>query len=170
MAVINFGILQMAQSLYNAKSNSLILIDEFGRGTTGIEGEALLTAALKYFIQQEMFCPHVLVSSHFQQISTLLPNSRLVSHMKMDYVVEDGLLVFLYKTVEGISTSYAFDVAESVGFDVAIVKRAREIFHSIVNNVEIEPNPNGRNRWLDRNLDETHRDFFSNIKIPEPDD
>lgn len=158
----------MAQSLYNAKSNSLILIDEFGRGTTGIEGEALLTAALKYFIQQEMFCPHVLVSSHFQKMSTL--NSRLVTHMKMDYVVEDDLLVFLYRIVEGVSTSYAFDVAESVGFDEDIVKRAREIFHCLVNNIEINSNPSNRNRWLRKSSDEAQRDFFSDIEIPEPDD
>lgn len=82
-------------------SSSLVLMDEFGRGTTEEEGVSLLVGALKKFLDRGEACPHVLVSTHFQQILTHLPQMSLIQYLKMDHVKEEGRLYFLYKVIEG---------------------------------------------------------------------
>lgn len=128
----------MSQTLYNSKSNTLILMDEFGRGTTGMEGEALHTSVLKYFIQSDM-CPHILVATHFQKLLTKLPQSNLIEYLKTNYTIEENQLVFLYKISQGIATSFAFDVAESHGFYGDHLKRAKEMYDALKSNQKIKP-------------------------------
>ncbi|KAB0802504.1 hypothetical protein PPYR_04690 [Photinus pyralis] len=137
---------QMSQSLHNAKKNSLVLIDEFGRGTTGDDGFALFTGALKSFVEMGDLCPHVVVCTHFQQMSNYLSGSDTVSFLKMDYEKRDSDIVYLYKVVDGISNSFAFDVAKAAGLDENIISRAREFYQllcgdgvSLVDDNQFEP-------------------------------
>jgi DNA mismatch repair protein MSH5 len=71
---------QMSLSLYNSTPNSLVVIDEFGKGTTEIDGLSLLTASLTSFINRGENCPFIIVSTHFRKLPTLLPDSPLVKH------------------------------------------------------------------------------------------
>ncbi|KAK5650830.1 hypothetical protein RI129_001859 [Pyrocoelia pectoralis] len=118
---------QMAQPLHNASSNSLVLIDEFGRSTSDSDGFALFTAALKHFSEKEDLCPHVVVSTHFHQVSRYLLESKIVSFFKMDYEKRHTDVVYLYKVIKGISNSFAFDVATAAGLDTSLISRAREL-------------------------------------------
>lgn len=86
----------------NANSNSLILLDEFGRGTTEEDGMSILGGVLKYFLNSEKGCPHILVSTHFQQMITYLPETPLIECQQMTYTKEDGGIYFLYKLAKGI--------------------------------------------------------------------
>uniref|UniRef100_A0A8R1XXU4 DNA_MISMATCH_REPAIR_2 domain-containing protein n=1 Tax=Onchocerca volvulus TaxID=6282 RepID=A0A8R1XXU4_ONCVO len=74
---------QMAVALRRGTGNSLILIDEFGRGTIMEAGFSLLTSSLNYWIRKgKTDCPHIFAVSHF--------------HSLIDYVVKDvNLLSFL---------------------------------------------------------------------------
>lgn len=76
-------------------------MDEFGRGTTEEEGVSLLVGALRRFLERGKACPHVVVSTHFQQIVTHLPKTDMIQYLKMDHVKEEGSLYFLYKVKEG---------------------------------------------------------------------
>lgn len=49
-------------------SKSLILLDEFGRGTSHLDGIALLASTTNFFIRQGLECPMVLISTHFHEI------------------------------------------------------------------------------------------------------
>ena len=66
---------QMAVALCNATENSLVIIDEFGKGTETVDGMALLCASLKHWLAKDTLCPHMLVASHFHSIvkQKLLP-------------------------------------------------------------------------------------------------
>lgn len=153
----------MSQALHNAKKSSLVILDEFGRGTTGDDGIALLVSALKKFYNQEEFCPHVLVSTHLQQICHYLPQSKLISHMKLDHTMSDSNnLVFLYKVIKGISNSFAFEVAVAAGLEEDIITRAREIYKALFRNA-------GTRSLQNHTLEENDTDLFT-VNIPEPDD
>lgn len=93
---------QMTRALNYAKQNSLILIDEFGRGTTEEDGISILTGVLKYFLTLRQDCPHILVSTHFQQLVEHLPRSSLVGYLKMNFTIENGEIYFLHKITEGM--------------------------------------------------------------------
>lgn len=76
-------------------------MDEFGRGTTEEEGISLLVGAIEKFLERNKDCPHLVVSTHFQQIVTHLPKTSLIQYLKMDHVKEEKDLCFLYKVTEG---------------------------------------------------------------------
>lgn len=76
-------------------------MDEFGRGTTEEDGVSILVGVLKHFYSLGTDCPHILVSTHFQQIISHLPESPLIECQKMDHTKENGVICFLYKISEG---------------------------------------------------------------------
>lgn len=76
-------------------------MDEFGTGTVEEDGVSLLVGALKYFLNLDKDCPHVLVSTHIQQIVSFLPQSQLIQYQKMEHTKQDGEIYFLYKITEG---------------------------------------------------------------------
>ncbi|XP_018326196.1 mutS protein homolog 5 [Agrilus planipennis] len=165
-------LVQMSQILHNSGQSSLVLIDEFGRGTAGEDGRALLAGTLKTFIHQKNNCPHVLVSTHYQTLIEFLPDSPLINYLKMDYILEDEKLVFLYKVVQGVSMSFAFDVATAMGLKKDIVTRAQELFNSLKNNELIKPQlkqipPRYRNVFVN---DKTQLERFAeSVLVPEVD-
>lgn len=156
----------MSHTLNNTKANTLIIIDEFGKGTTGEEGEALHAAAMKCFINQDVYCPHVLVATHFQGLSRMLPESKFINHLKMNYMVKGNELVFLYKILSGTATSYSFDVAKSLGFDDGIIKRAKEYFRALKNNEDVQPQMNAIPLRYREEINDMEG-FLRNINIPE---
>lgn len=153
----------MSQILYNARQTSLVIIDEFGKGTTGKDAMALLGGALIKFISNEKQCPHVLVSTHLQQIEKYLPKTPLLSYFTFDYTLDDGNIVYLFKLMNGICTSFAFDVAQAAGLDVAIVNRARDIYKAITEGTSLKPSD--LNNYQPPNVE-----YYFNIDVPPFDD
>jgi len=72
--------MQMALALQRSSPRSLLVIDEFGKGTSELDGLALLAASLSQLLQQNQDCPLVLVSTHFHSVADLLvdPDSPLL--------------------------------------------------------------------------------------------
>lgn len=63
----------MSVALNESTSASLVILDEFGKGTTEINGLALLLSCISHFIQRPLhLLPHVIVSTHFRLLPNLL--------------------------------------------------------------------------------------------------
>lgn len=69
---------QMYSCLYNSTPRTLIVIDEFGKGTADVDGLSLLSACVQDFLDREVNCPHILVSTHFHTLLSLIPQSPLI--------------------------------------------------------------------------------------------
>ncbi|XP_021941355.1 mutS protein homolog 5-like, partial [Zootermopsis nevadensis] len=92
---------QMTQSLYCSTPSSLIIVDEFGKGTTEIDGLALLSSCLDHFLSRGVKCPHVLASTHFHDVVNLVRNSRYLKLQTMEYIADhDGQIINLFKLKE----------------------------------------------------------------------
>lgn len=91
----------MTKAINNCRSNSLILMDEFGRGTTEEDGISILVGVLKHFLSFEENCPHILVSTHIQQMIGLLPETPLLEFFKFAIKTEDGVIYFLHTLTSG---------------------------------------------------------------------
>lgn len=68
----------MSLAIQESTSKSLVIIDEFGKGTSEVDGLALLAACLNNFLFQEDNCPHVFVSTHFLNIKDFTIKTPLV--------------------------------------------------------------------------------------------
>lgn len=128
---------QMSEALRDATERSLVVVDEFGKGTELVDGMALLCSCLSFWIDKGNSCPHVLVSTHFHSIihQQLLPESPMVKFLTMDSLTEEGELLFLYQLVEGHArSSYASHVALQAGLPQEIVQRGKEVSELIRQN------------------------------------
>lgn len=65
----------MALALSCSSPRSLIVIDEFGKGTSELDGLALLSASLNNLLERGDNCPHVFVSTHFHHVTDHLSDS-----------------------------------------------------------------------------------------------
>lgn len=63
---------QMGRVLASSSTHSLILIDEFGKGTNSTEGEALLIACVEHLLKRGALSPMAFISTHFEQVSEML--------------------------------------------------------------------------------------------------
>lgn len=77
-------------------------------------------------------------------------------------------LVFLYKVMPGVSSSYAFEVAAAAGLDSDIIQRARQIFENIKDNRPVPPLPHLMYR-VDSGNHNSLEAFLADLDIPEPD-
>ncbi|XP_013079095.2 mutS protein homolog 5-like [Biomphalaria glabrata] len=122
--------MQMSEALRSATAHSLVVIDEYGKGTESTDGLALLTAMLKFWIEKGSSCPLVIVSTHFHSIiqQKLLPKSKQLQFLTLETLIQMDELVFLYQIKEGhTSSSYACNIAAVVGMAPHIVKRGQEV-------------------------------------------
>lgn len=125
---------QVSMALNNAKGNSLVLIDEFGKGTSDVDGQALLAGTLEFWLSQENESPFVVVSTHFHSLPQLL--SRWLDRVKFLTLMfdkqEDGEINYLYKVIGGtLNHSEAGFVAKKAGIEDKILLRSQEILSCI---------------------------------------
>lgn len=121
---------QVAKAVNNATERSLVLIDEFGKGTNTVDGLSLLAAVLRYWIRQASQGPHIFVATNFHSLMQLklLPDTPLVQYLTMDTHQDGDELVFFYQIKEGISTvSHAANIAALAGMPPKVISRGAEV-------------------------------------------
>ncbi|KAJ3430316.1 muts protein [Anaeramoeba flamelloides] len=139
---------QVAKMIKFSTKNSLLLIDEFGKGTNSERGCSLLAAVITHFQEKGGDCPKILISTHFYEIFQYkLINNQLTSFFKMDIVTqfeENQILpkeiIFLYNLKKGLNLkSYGTFIAKLAGFPKQILERTNQIMYNLKNNIVFEP-------------------------------
>jgi DNA mismatch repair protein MSH5 len=135
---------QMAGILRNATAFSLVLIDEFGKGTSPTSGIAVLTAVLKHLAILKC---KVICTTHFLEIFSMNLVCDGVAAMKaFQMQVEfpngkDDQAKPLFKLLPGVAKASAgIACAENAGLNEEIVSRAGEILVAIQSGTPIHPN------------------------------
>ncbi|XP_035177322.1 mutS protein homolog 5 [Oxyura jamaicensis] len=132
---------QVAKAVNNATERSLVLIDEFGKGTNTLDGLSLLAAVLRYWINQGTRCPQVFVSTNFHSLMQLelLPATPLLEYLTMETHQDGDELVFFYQIKQGVSTvSHAANIAALAGMPAKIIERGVEVSELIRNGKAIK--------------------------------
>ncbi|CAJ0581379.1 unnamed protein product, partial [Mesorhabditis spiculigera] len=130
---------QISTAVSRATKNSVVVIDEFGKGTLTEVGLAVLTSILNHWIRRVHDSPHVFVSSHFHALPSLIhKDPEVLSFHAMDAVILGKQLEFKYKVVDGLATSsYATHMAAEMGIPEAIVARTQEIYDQLCEGVSL---------------------------------
>lgn len=127
---------QAAFSINFATRRSLILIDEFGKGTNVMDGAGLVTALLEHFLDLGETAPRVLAATHFHEIfeNKLLPDTPKLSFAHMDIRVDleadnvDDQVTFLFRLVPRRSaSSFGSRCAALNGVESAVVERSEAL-------------------------------------------
>ncbi len=121
---------ETAYILRHATAQSLVLVDEIGRGTSTCDGVALANACCLYLA--ETVQAYTLFSTHYFELTALADTSSHIQNVHVDATLTDGKIVFLYQIKEGpASESYGLDVAALAGIPAAVLAHAREHLHHL---------------------------------------
>ncbi|KAF9803395.1 hypothetical protein SFRURICE_007241 [Spodoptera frugiperda] len=135
MSAFLIDLRQMSLALQESTSNSLLIVDEFGKGTSATDGLALLAACLNTLLFRGDQCPHVLLATHYLQIKEYIVDTPIVRYLRFEYVIQDGEPVFLFRVCEGGATSsFALQVAAAAGLGPATIARAKLVMDSVMSN------------------------------------
>uniref|UniRef100_A0A674EEL8 MutS protein homolog 5 n=1 Tax=Salmo trutta TaxID=8032 RepID=A0A674EEL8_SALTR len=125
---------QMAHALNHSSGHSLVLIDEFGKGTNTVDGLSLLAASISHWLKRvPAEVPHILLATNFHSLLQLglLPSSGLLSLLTLETAVDGDELVFLYQLKDGICrSSYAANIATLAGLPSSLVQRGVEVHYT----------------------------------------
>ena len=137
---------QMGTILRNSTSSTLVLIDEFGKGTNPASGISVLTAALK---KLALLKCRVVCTTHFLEIFSLqllrdghdgVAALQMAVHVPMS--TETGTAVPLFRLKAGVANSSAGLVcAETAGVNRKVVSRAKEILAGLKEGKQVNPAP-----------------------------
>jgi DNA mismatch repair protein MutS len=109
-----------------ATADSLVIIDELGRGTSTSEGMAIAQAVIE-FLHDNIGCK-TLVSTHFHELAHVADHLHFVRNFSMAVKESGQQVTFLRKLVEGAAdTSYGIYCAQIAGLPNSIIGRAYEL-------------------------------------------
>jgi DNA mismatch repair protein MutS len=121
---------QTANILNNATPNSLIILDEIGRGTSTFDGIAIAQAVIEYLYTQKQ-APKTLFATHFFELTKLEKALPKVKNFHVA-VQEDEKITFLHKTRPGaLEKSYGIFVAKLAGLPPFVINEAKKILQGL---------------------------------------
>ncbi|KAI1459397.1 muts domain V-domain-containing protein [Annulohypoxylon moriforme] len=138
---------QVAFAMNFATRRSLVLIDEFGKGTNSLDGAGLVTAVLDHFASLGPERPKVLAATHFHEIfegQFLVDTPELAfGHMDVrldfDAPTTEDQVTYLFQLKPGRSiASFGSRCAAMNGIDEVVVERAEAIMLMLVRNEDLE--------------------------------
>lgn len=104
---------QMGRVLASSSTRSLILIDEFGKGTNSTEGEALLISCIEHLLNRAELSPMALISTHFERVSDMLTPLGWMREKTFRCRVSDQGIASTFELVDGRSCgAYAAECTE----------------------------------------------------------
>ncbi|PSL51269.1 DNA mismatch repair protein MutS [Salsuginibacillus halophilus] len=116
-------------ALTHATTNSLILLDEIGRGTSTYDGMALAQAIVEYI--HEKIQAKTLFSTHYHELTTLGDTISGIQNVHAACTEEDGRVVFLHKIQDGSADrSYGVYVAQLAELPDAVIERSEALLAS----------------------------------------
>ncbi|XP_067217256.1 mutS protein homolog 5-like [Linepithema humile] len=121
---------QINSALYASTPNSIVILDEFGNGTSEVSGLSLLAAVLNNFVERDIYCPHIFVATHMHRIINMLPQNPIIEEQTFEFITnDDSSVAYLYRLTSGhVTCSFAHAAARSAGLDEKIIKRALEVY------------------------------------------
>ncbi|KAK8836745.1 DNA mismatch repair protein [Tritrichomonas musculus] len=117
---------ETARLMRNSTSDSFVVLDELGRGTSTFDGISIASAVLEYFINEKkcplVFCTHYhILTQQFQGVGP-------VRNVSMKYAVTPTKLLLEHKLIDGpCSSSFGCAVAKMCGLDKEICDEAQKI-------------------------------------------
>ncbi len=123
---------EVADILRYAGANSLLILDEIGRGTSTYDGMAIARAVLEYCADKKKLGAKTMFATHYHELSALEGHLEGVRNYNITAKKQGNDLIFLRKIVPGAADdSYGIEVAKLAGVPDAVVSRARRYLQEL---------------------------------------
>ena len=126
---------EVANILRNATSNSLLILDEIGRGTSTFDGLSIAWAVIEHISNRKLLGAKTLFATHYHELTELEGKMHNVNNYCIAVKESGDDIVFLRKIVKGgADRSYGIQVAKLAGVPDIIIDRAKEIAEQLGDN------------------------------------
>ena len=126
---------EVANILRNATSNSLLILDEIGRGTSTFDGLSIAWAVVEHISNPRLLGAKTLFATHYHELTELEGKLNSVNNYCIAVKEKGDDIVFLRKIVKGgADKSYGIQVAKLAGVPDNVIERAKEIVEELSNN------------------------------------
>lgn len=126
---------EVANILRNATSNSLLVLDEIGRGTSTFDGLSIAWAVVEHISNPRLLGAKTLFATHYHELTELEGKLNNVNNYCIAVKEKGDDIVFLRKIVKGgADKSYGIQVAKLAGVPDSVIERAKEIVEELIAN------------------------------------
>ena len=126
---------EVANILRNATANSLLILDEIGRGTSTFDGLSIAWAVVEHISNPKLLGAKTLFATHYHELTELEGTIPSVNNYCIAVKEQGDDIVFLRKIVKGgADKSYGIQVAKLAGVPDTVITRAKEIVTELANN------------------------------------
>ncbi len=129
---------EVAQILKYATANSLIVLDEVGRGTSTFDGMSIARAVIEYI--DKKIRAKTLFATHYHELTDLADTSARIENFCVAVKERGSEVIFLRRIrLGGADKSYGIQVAKLAGLPKSVMKRAEEILRSMETSKPVRP-------------------------------
>lgn len=126
---------EVANILRNATKNSLLILDEIGRGTSTFDGLSIAWAVVEHISNPKLLGAKTLFATHYHELTELEGKLESVNNYCIAVKEQGDDIVFLRKIVKGgADKSYGIQVAKLAGVPESVLQRAKELVIQLSNN------------------------------------
>lgn len=126
---------EVANILRNATKNSLVILDEIGRGTSTFDGLSIAWAVIEHIANPRLLGAKTLFATHYHELTELEGKIDSVDNYCIAVKEQGDDIVFLRKIVKGgADKSYGIQVAKLAGVPEGVLSRAKEIVKQLSDN------------------------------------
>ena len=126
---------EVANILRNATSDSLLILDEIGRGTSTFDGMSIAWAVIEHISNKRLLGARTLFATHYHELTELEGRIDNVNNYCIAVKEQGDSIVFLRKIVKGgADRSYGIQVAKLAGIPDMVIDRAKEISQELSDN------------------------------------
>ena len=130
---------EVANILRNATANSLLILDEIGRGTSTFDGLSIAWAVIEHISNRKLLGAKTLFATHYHELTELEGKMSNVNNYCIAVKESGDDIVFLRKIVKGgADRSYGIQVAKLAGVPEMVIARAKEIANQLSDNDIVE--------------------------------
>ncbi len=131
---------EVAEILKYATNNSLIILDEIGRGTSTFDGMSIARAVVEFIADKKKIGAKTLFATHYHELSELEGTVDGVKNYNIAVKKRGDDITFLRRIVRGgADGSYGIEVAKLAGIPENVIKRAKNILKSLEQNDLMKP-------------------------------
>ena len=130
---------EVANILRNATADSLLILDEIGRGTSTFDGLSIAWAVIEHISNKKLLGAKTLFATHYHELTELEGKMSNVNNYCIAVKEKGDDIVFLRKIVKGgADKSYGIQVAKLAGVPDMVIDRAKEIVNQLCDNDILE--------------------------------
>jgi DNA mismatch repair protein MutS len=126
---------ETANILNNHTENSLIILDEIGRGTSTYDGLSIAWAVIEHLHTDNQAGPRTLFATHYHELTKLSQNLQKLENFSIAVKEWNDEIIFVRQIIKGpADRSYGIQVARLAGLPPSVIDRAKTILDQLENN------------------------------------